>query len=125
MKKLFVYFVLFSSLFCGNGKTSSLQQGIQFTQEELKRISNEDPYQRISRLFEKSFNNNDYTKQEWIIKVPISIGKAYAGRPDLQLKAIDAWGKCMRKQTVDGENKYTEQDINLVVNYSKHRLNLK
>ena len=56
MKKLFIYFVLISSLFCGISRASS-QYSTPFTKEQLDIIATEDPYQMISRLFEKSFKN--------------------------------------------------------------------
>ena len=121
MKKLICYFVLISSFLCGVGGASS--SGI--SKGARKRVANSDPKVFVNMMFEQGAKNYDY-KSESRLKATADIIKiAYEGNRTKQIEAVNSWADNVRKLTVNGKKKYTEQDVNLVVNYSKHRLNLK
>lgn len=128
MKKLVCYFVLLSSLFCGvsgaSSSGSSNHQVAGFSQEALFEFANTDPYQTMNKIFNKRLKYNDYRERERIIATPRVISQAYPNRPDLQRQAIDAFGQCMKNQIVNGKKKYTDHDVNIVVNFSKKKLGL-
>ena len=68
--------------------------------------------------------NNDYRERAEIIATPRVISQLYPNRPDLQRQAIDAFGRCMKNQITNGRRKYTDQDVNILVNFSKKKLGL-
>lgn len=124
MKKLFIYFVLISSLFCGISRASSGKRIDKFSQEALSEFANTSPHQMMNEIFNESSKYKDYRERERIIAFPRVISQAYPNRPDLQRQAIDAFGQCLRNQTVNGKKKYTDQDVNILVNFSKKKLGL-
>ena len=89
MKKLFIYFVLVSSLFCGISRASGLDQ------DTIRRAAKTDPYYIVNGLFERGFKDNDYRDRIHIQKAAAIISKLYPDRPDLQKQMVNAWGQCM------------------------------
>ena len=128
MKKLICYFVLISSFLCGVGGASSNrnsnQNRVEFTREDLYQFAHTSPYQMMNEIFDKYSKYDDYRERAEIIAFPRVISQAYPNRPDLQRQAIDAFGQCMRNQMVNGQRKYTDQDVNVLVNFSKRKLGL-
>lgn len=123
MEKLICCFVLLSSLFCGIASASSCNY-VSLTNEELQELTEVDPYTKISDMFKKGYGNSDYRDKDEIITVPRLVSRMYPNRPDLQRKAVDAWGQCMKEQKINGKRKYANRDADILVNFCKKKLDL-
>ena len=124
MKKLFIYFVLVSSFLCGVGGASSNNPMHAYSKEITEWALKVGPEKAISQLFEEDFKNNDYRQKDRIFATPRTIFGLYPRHPELQKKAVETWGRCMKNQTVNGRRKYSDQDVDILVNFSKSKLGL-
>ena len=124
MKKLICYFVLISSFLCGVGGASSNRGGSNINNEDREWAARVGPRQAIITMFQNGLKDRNFKEKERIIATPSTILEMYPNRPDLQKQAIDVWGQCMRNQIVNGQKKYTDQDVNILVNFSKRKLGL-
>ena len=126
MKKLICYFVLISSFLCGVGGASSNRGGSNINNEDREWAIRTGPHRVINMMFnnENGLKNHDLRLRDEVIAAPRTIYDMYPNRPDLQRQAVDTLGQCMRNQMINGQRKYTDRDVQVMVTYSKRMLGL-
>ena len=119
MKKLICYFVLISSFLCGVGGASSGRKNGTTKQPIVE------PRVFAQEMFKRGASNFDFRSQKVVIGTKKIIQDTYGNDKTLQVQAINAWAQNIKKITINGKTKYTDQDVYNFVNACKVELGLK
>lgn len=122
MKK-FIIICLLCSCYLINISIASNNNDI-YKGKQREYLNKASPTEVIKKLFDYGFKNEDYREVERIFVVPDEIKNLYPNNQDNQREAIFALGSCLRNQKVNGTNKYSEKDVNIITTFALRKLGL-